>query len=157
MIPRQVCAVVMFDHSPAHLVHAAHTEQLPGGNATEQHNQGRIDQLNLRKEIERGTGVGFAFSGWTVVFRTAFHRIGNKKVAALDAAAGQYFIQKAPGGTDERLATLIFLPARGFTNEHHACRGRTLPWDGPGPCGMQRTLYTTPNLCGQCFQSFSFS
>ena len=54
------------------------------------------------------------------------------------------------------MATLVFVAAWGFTNEHHACRRRTLPWHSLGPCSMQRTLHTAANLCGQCFQSLDF-
>src|SRR5437016_11940849 len=156
MITRQVFAVVVFDDPASYLIHTVDAEQLLGGNTAKQHNQGRVNQLNLLEEVERGTGVDFAFSRRTVIFWTAFDRIGDEEIAALDAAPGQHLIQTAPGRTDERLATLVLLAAWGFANEHHTCRRHTLPWHGLGACGVQRTLCTATNLCGQCFQSLSF-
>src|SRR5215467_14934584 len=156
VITGQVLAVVVFDHTPSYLIHAVDAEQLLRGNAAKQHNQGRVNQLNLLEEVERGTRIDLTFSRCTVVFWTAFDGIGNEENAAVHTAAGQHFIQKAPGRTDERLATLVFLAARGFANEHHTCRRCTLPWHGFGSCSRQRALYTATNLCGQCFQSLGF-
>src|SRR5215470_9519602 len=136
MITRQVFAVVVFDHTPSYLIHTIDAEQLLGGNAAKQHNQGGVNQLNLLEEVERGTRVDFMFSGRTVVFWTAFDCIGDKEVSAVHTAAGQHLIQKAPGRTDERLAATVFLAAWGFANEHYACRWRSLPRYGFGPCGM---------------------
>jgi hypothetical protein len=102
----------------------------------------------LLKEVKRGTRVDFAFSRCAVVFWAAFDRISNEEIAAVHPAPGQHLIQKAPGRTDERLATLVFITAWGFTNEHHACRWRTLPRHSLGPRGMQRTLHTTADLYG---------
>ena len=48
------------------------------------------------------------------------------------------------------------IAAWGFANEHHTCRRHPLPWHCFGACGMQRTLCTATNLCGQCFQSLGF-
>src|SRR4029453_2991260 len=156
MITRQVFAVVVFDDPSSYLIHAVDAEQLLGGNTAKQHNQAGINQLDLFEKKEGGTGVVFAFSRWAGIFWTAFNRIGNEEIVAVDAATGQHLIQKAPGRTDERLATLVLIAAWGFANEHHTCRRRTLSWHGLGACGMQRTLDTTANLCGQCFQSLGF-
>src|SRR2546427_2299820 len=128
VITCQVFAVVVFDDPPSYLIHAVDAEQLLGGNAAKQHNQGGVNQLNLLEEVERGTRVDFAFSRWTVVFWTAFDRIGDEEIAAVDPAPGQHLIQKAPGRTDERLATLVLIAAWGFANEHHTCRRHPLPW-----------------------------
>ena len=52
VIARQVFAVVVFDDPSSDLIHTVDAEELPGGNAAEQHDQGGGNQLNLLEEVE---------------------------------------------------------------------------------------------------------
>jgi hypothetical protein len=58
--------------------HAVDAEQLLGGYAAKQHNQGGVNQLNLLEEVERGTRRLRVFSAGGC-FLTAFDRIGDEE------------------------------------------------------------------------------
>jgi hypothetical protein len=120
----------MLDETPTRLADTADTQEFLGCHAPEHHDQWRVDQGKLPKEIEGGTGIDFAFSWRPIVFRSALHRISDKESGAIEAAPCQHRIEKAPGRTDKWLTATVFLSPWRFANEHYLRTWGAISWDG---------------------------
>src|SRR5882672_892381 len=94
MVADQVLSPVAFDYAPARLVDALNAEHLLGRHAAEQHDQYRVDNLDLLKEVIGCAGFDLAHSRRAVVRRAAFDDVGDEEVVAVDASALEDLVEE---------------------------------------------------------------
>jgi len=155
VVTNHIVPLFVFNQTSARFINTLDPEKLLGCDATQEHDDHRIDEGNLLAKILGNTDVHFAFAGSPIPWWTALNNIGNKQCLAIEVMFSQEPIQKTPGSADKRLPALIFFPSRAFADEHNLRRYLAISWDRMGTRGVQWALRALPNAYSQFFNSLS--